>query len=73
MTPDRSDALVVTERRAGDGGRRTVYEPRSDGRVDRIEETLTKRGDWREVGHEIITAVDVEGATDGAAVLTRGP
>jgi hypothetical protein len=56
---DRSDAVVVTTKHNGHGYRR-VFEPRSDGRYDVVEKTLTKAGDWREVGYEVVDEVAVE-------------
>jgi len=56
---DRSDAVVVTTKSNGHGYRR-IFEPRSDGRYDVIEKTLTKAGMWREVGHDIVDEVVVE-------------
>jgi hypothetical protein len=58
---DRSDAVVVTTKHEGHGYRR-IFEPRSDGRYDVVEKTLTKAGTWREVGHEIVDEVIVEGS-----------
>lgn len=58
---DRTDAVVVTTRRNGHALRRT-FEPRSDGRYDVIEQTLTMAGEWREIGHEVVDDVAVENA-----------
>lgn len=53
---DRSDALVIT---ADDT--RHVYEPRSDGRYDYVQERLD--GDtWREVGYDVVETLAVENA-----------
>lgn len=56
---DRSDGIVITTRKNGAAFRRT-FEPRSDGRYDVREQTLTIEGDWREVGHEVVDDVEVE-------------
>jgi hypothetical protein len=56
---DRSDGIVVTTKHNGAGYRR-IFEPRSDGRYDVVEETLTKAGTWRELGYEVVDNVTVE-------------
>lgn len=52
---DRSDALVIT---ADDT--RHIFEPRSDGRFDYVEQRRTKGGEWRGVGSEIVATLAVE-------------
>jgi len=56
---DRSDAVVVTYRADG-GARRLRFEPRSDGRHDLVEETLTNGGTWRVVGERVVDSVAVD-------------
>ena len=60
---NRSDAVTVTWS-ANDRKRRFVFEPRSDGRYDRVEEVFTTGGYWREVGTEAVDTVAVENATE---------
>jgi len=57
----RADALTLTYRANGRECRE-VFEPRSDGRYDRVEKVRTTGGDWRAVGHEIVDTVAVENA-----------
>lgn len=56
---DRSDAVVLTYTANG-AGTRYVFEPRSDGRYDMMEKTLTKGGTWREAGSKVVDSVAVE-------------
>jgi len=44
--------------------RRERYEDRDDGRVDVITETMTKGGQWRSVGHEVVESVEIEAKTE---------
>ena len=58
---DHTHRIVVTWE-AGDRARRTVFEPRSDGRFDRREQVWTAGEHWRECGSEIVDRVGVETA-----------
>lgn len=50
---------TVVEIEASGHQRRERYKDREDGRVDVITETMTKGGNWRNVGHEIVDTVSV--------------
>jgi hypothetical protein len=56
--PDRqATATLVVENNGSK--RRTRFVDREDGRVDRYEETRTKGGSWRPVGHEVVDDVRI--------------
>jgi hypothetical protein len=57
---DRADGTTVTLRFADGRGKRFEIEPRADGRFAVIERVLTRGGDWRPVGTEIATALDID-------------
>ena len=59
MTEDRSDATVITYRYSK-GGRRLIFEPRSDGDLTLVEKTRTKGGNWRTVGKRIVSSVSIK-------------
>ena len=50
--------LVVETTRHG-AVRREEYTRRSDGRYDRVEKALTKGGDYRPIGHDVVDDVTV--------------
>jgi len=57
---DRSDGTTVTLRFVDGRGKRLEIEPRSDDRFAVTERVLTKGGEWRPVGTEIATALDID-------------
>ena len=73
---DRRDAVTLTYRPTGRPPERVTFEPRSDGRWDRVEETWVGEpcGRWRQRGHEIVDQLAVNGQSPGqAAAEVRGP
>lgn len=58
---DRSDATVITWKPAERAAHRMVFEPRSDGTFERIEEArIATDGGWHYIGSEIVESVEVE-------------
>ena len=70
--PDASDGLTIRFRpNAGRGdAERIRLEPRTDGMADYYEHTWNGCK-WLPRGHDVVADLQVEGAVDGAAVLTR--
>jgi len=65
MTEDRTDAATVTWTTARGTRHRLVFEPRSDGDTDRIEQTWSN-GAWRESGQEVVSHVDIDAPEDSS-------
>lgn len=63
MATDRCDAVVVRYRPVRGPPRRVVFEPLSDGRIERTEAEWTGCT-WRPVGREVVTRVIVETPAD---------
>lgn len=60
MTGDtRADATTVRWEPVGREPRRVVFEPRADGRLERVVEAWTGE-EWRFVGREVCETVAVE-------------
>ena len=63
---DRSDAIVLSLTPTHDADRKIVFEPRSDGRFERVEKIW--RGDrWHTTGTELIEHVTI--STPGDALV----
>ena len=75
MASDRRDRLTVRYERPGRAPERVTFEPRDDGRWDRIEQ-YHNGCKWCPRGHEIVDDVAVNGhqLDDGrVAAEVRGP
>lgn len=60
MVADRSEAVVITLRFADGRAKRLELEPRADGSHELTERVLTKGGQFRPLGTEIVDSLSID-------------